>query len=160
MPNLTALEKTRTALVVITLAAPLATSGVALKKWMDWRDSNLDFPLQNALLNIAAAYMPILIIVFGFLWTLEKRPKPPKGDRAMDNLANLVAVFVFAVTLGIPIAIYALTEYADDASQSMVLYSSLMHTLLTAAMVYYFGKPLVEQRKSGRASSPRAPAAK
>jgi fumarate reductase subunit D len=158
MPRLTPLEKTRMALVAITLLSPLATCGVAVWKWSAEEAVGLPYPLRSAMGNIAAAYMPILVIVFGFLWTLGKRPKPPKGDPAMDLTANVVAVFVFAVTLGIPVLIYGFSRLGEDANESMVLYSSLMHTLLSAAMVYYFGKPLVEEPCADEQRGARAPA--
>jgi len=154
MPRVTQLEKTRITLVAITLLAPLLACGVAI-----WKDAHqIAYPLGRALLTINAAYTPVLVIVFGFLWTMGKRPKPKKGDAALDLTANLAAIFVFAVTLGIPVIIYATTTPGDDPNEHMVLYSSLMHTLLSAAMVYYFGKPLVDQRRGGSAAA--APAAK
>ena len=148
MPRLTHLEKTRMALVAITLLAPLATCGMALWKSSAEGAVGVPYPLRAALGNVVAAYVPILVIVFGFLWMLGKRPKPPKGDAAMDLTANVVAIFVFTVTLGIPILIYGISRLGEDANEAMVLYSSLMHTLLSAAMVYYFGKPLVDEQRT------------
>ena len=154
MPRVSQLEKTRITLVTITLLAPVLTCATVF-----WQANSRTspYPLKAALANVAAAYMPVLVIVFGFLWTMGKRPKPKKGDAALDLTANLAAVFVFAVTLGIPVLIYRFTTLGDDANENMVLYSSIMHTLLSAAMVYYFGKPLVDQRRApGAASSPAA----
>ncbi|HKP74312.1 MAG TPA: hypothetical protein VJT67_02160 [Longimicrobiaceae bacterium] len=155
MPRVTQLEKTRITLVAVTLLAPLATCAMVL--WKAAREGpSIPYPQQTALLNVAAAYMPVLVIVFGFLWTVGKRPKPKKGDAALDLTANVAAVFVFVVTLGIPVLIYGMSDLGDDANQHMVLYSSLMHTLLSAAMVYYFGKPLVDQRRGAASAVPAA----
>ena len=157
MPRVTQLEKTRITLVAVTLLAPLATAAMVIWK-AEQEGPSIPYPQQEALLNIVAAYMPVLVIVFGFLWTVGKRPRPRKGDAALDLTANVAAVFTFVVTLGIPVLIYGMSDLGDDANKNMVLYSSLMHTLLSAAMVYYFGKPLVDQRRGGAASA--VPAAK
>jgi len=157
MPRVTQLEKTRITLVAITLLAPLATAVMVLRRAAQ-EGPSIPYPQDTAMLNIVAAYMPVLVIVFGFLWTTGKRPRPKKGDAALDLTANVAAVFVFAVTLGIPVLIYGMADLGDDANKHMVLYSSLMHTLLSAAMVYYFGKPLVDQRRAGSATA--SPAAR
>ena len=158
MPRVTALEKTRIWLIAITLLAPLLTCAVALWKWSAEGAVGVPYPLQTALFNISSAFMPIVIIVFGFLWTMGKRPKPPKGDAVMDRTANVVAVAVFAVALGAPVLIYAASPLGDDANASMAKYSSVMHTLLSAAMVYYFGKPLADERQAAEERGARTPA--